>query len=37
MQFWGRDELALARRAYRRKEFDAAALVLSALSISQQS
>ena len=34
MQFWGRDELALARRAYRRKEFDAAALVLSALSAS---
>ena len=30
MQFWGRDELALQRRAYRRKEFDAAALVLAA-------
>ena len=25
MQFWGRDELALQRRDYRRKEFDAAA------------
>ena len=34
MQFWGRDELALQRRAYRRREFDAAALVLSALSVS---
>jgi chaperone required for assembly of F1-ATPase len=32
MQFWGRDELALDRRSYRRKEFDAAVLVLSALS-----
>ena len=31
MQFWGRDELALQRRDYRRREFDAAALVLSAL------
>jgi chaperone required for assembly of F1-ATPase len=31
MQFWGRDELALDRRAYRRKEFDAAAAVLAAL------
>ena len=31
MQFWGRDELALERRAYRRKEFDAAAAVLAAL------
>ena len=34
MQFWGRDELALQRRGYRRMEFDAAALVLSALSAS---
>jgi chaperone required for assembly of F1-ATPase len=33
MQFWGRDELALERRGYRRKEFDAAALVLSALAV----
>jgi len=32
MQFWGRDELALQRRDYRRKEFDAAAAVLAALS-----
>ena len=31
MQFWGRDELALDRRAYRRKEFEAAAAVLAAL------
>jgi chaperone required for assembly of F1-ATPase len=31
MQFWGSDELALDRRAYRRKEFDAAAAVLAAL------
>ena len=31
MDFWGRDELALDRRAFRRKEFDAAALVLAAL------
>jgi chaperone required for assembly of F1-ATPase len=31
MQFWGRDDLALDRRAYRRKEFDAAAAVLAAL------
>jgi len=28
MAQWGRDELALARRAYRRAEFDAAAAVL---------
>ena len=32
MQFWGRDELALQRRDYRRKEFDAAAAILAALS-----
>jgi chaperone required for assembly of F1-ATPase len=31
IQFWGRDELALDRRAYRRKEFDASAAVLAAL------
>jgi chaperone required for assembly of F1-ATPase len=31
IDFWGRDELALDRRAFRRKEFDAAALVLAAL------
>ena len=31
MEFWGRDELALERRAYRRMEFDAAAAVLAAL------
>jgi chaperone required for assembly of F1-ATPase len=31
MGFWGRDELELERRAFRRKEFDAAALVLAAL------
>ncbi len=31
MQFWGRDDLALERRAYRRKEFDAAAAALAAL------
>jgi chaperone required for assembly of F1-ATPase len=31
MQFWGRDELALERRNYRRKEFDAAAIILAAL------
>jgi chaperone required for assembly of F1-ATPase len=31
MDFWGSDELALDRRAFRRKEFDAAALVLAAL------
>jgi chaperone required for assembly of F1-ATPase len=31
MRFWGRDELALERRSYRRKEFEAAALVLAAL------
>ena len=31
MDFWGRDELALDRRAFRRHEFDAAALVLAAL------
>jgi chaperone required for assembly of F1-ATPase len=31
MEFWGRDELALERRAYRRKEFDAAAVILAAL------
>jgi len=29
--FWGRDEQALERRAFRRREFDAAALVLAAL------
>ena len=29
--FWGRDDLELERRAFRRKEFDAAALVLAAL------
>ena len=32
MQFWGRDELALQRRDYRRREFDAAAAILAALS-----
>ena len=32
MGFWGRDELALQRRDYRRKEFDAAAAVLAAVS-----
>ena len=31
MKFWGRDELALDRRAHRRREFDAAATVLAAL------
>lgn len=31
IQFWGRDELALERRAYRKKEFDAAAAILAAL------
>jgi chaperone required for assembly of F1-ATPase len=31
MDFWGRDEQAADRRAFRRKEFDAAALVLAAL------
>ena len=31
MGFWGRDEQALERRAFRRHEFDAAALVLAAL------
>lgn len=31
MRSWGRDDLALDRRAYRRKEFDAAAGVLAAL------
>ena len=31
IHFWGRDELALYHRAFRRKEFDAAALVLAAL------
>ena len=35
MGFWGRDELALQRRDFRRKEFDAAALILSAL-VTQQ-
>ena len=35
MEFWGRDELALERRDFRRKEFDAAALILSAL-VTQQ-
>jgi len=31
MGFWGRDEQAADRRAFRRREFDAAALVLAAL------
>ncbi len=31
MSQWGRDELALKRRAYRRSEFDAAAMVLRIL------
>jgi hypothetical protein len=31
MDFWGRDEQAADRRAFRRKEFDAAALVLTTL------
>jgi chaperone required for assembly of F1-ATPase len=31
MSQWGRDELALKRRAYRRSEFDAAAMVLRVL------
>jgi chaperone required for assembly of F1-ATPase len=31
MQFWGRDELALQRRAYRLAEMQAAAAVLRAL------
>jgi chaperone required for assembly of F1-ATPase len=31
MRQWGPDELALARRAYRRTEFDAAATVLTLL------
>ena len=31
MEQWGRDEIALERRAARRAEFDAAALVLSAM------
>ena len=31
MSQWGRDELALKRRAYRRSEFDAAAMVLQVL------
>ena len=30
MGFWGRDEQAADRRAFRRREFDAAALVLAA-------
>ena len=31
MQFWGRDEVVLARRAYRFAEMQAAAGVLAAL------
>ena len=31
MSFWGRDELALQRRAYRLAEMQAAALVLDKL------
>ena len=31
MEFWGRDELALARRAFHFAEMQAAALVLSLL------
>ena len=31
MQFWGRDEVILARRAYRFAEMQAAALVLDQL------
>jgi len=32
MEQWGRDELAMERRAYRRAEFEAAAMVLKSLS-----
>jgi len=35
MSQWGRDELALERRAYRRSEFDAAVTVLRLVSNSQ--
>ena len=28
MAFWGRDEQAMARRAFRKKEWDAAVLVI---------